>query len=168
MNDLLPYLSVTLAAILLVMLFWRRGELEGSGVESMAATLPSSEVIHRVFSQEDLRYAQSLPKPVYRLFARERRSMAMTWIRQVRYTGVGLMRSHVHAVRRASSLHLWTEARIAASFIAILASCEVVALAVVTLGPGRLQAVISFLVVRIHALHAQLENSCASPLHQTA
>jgi len=167
MNEILLYGSLSLVALLLLVLFWRRGELEGSGIEPMATALPAPAVVNRVFSQEDFRYAQSLPKPVYRLFARDRQAMAMTWIRQIRYTGVLLMRRHVEAVRRSPALHFWKEARIAASFVAILLTCELFALAVVTLGPARLKLLISFLTVRVQALQLELEHPSLAAAHET-
>src|ERR1700694_2045011 len=99
MIDVLIYACFGLAALLLLALFWRRGELEGSGVEPMGMALPAPAVIDRVFSQEDSSYAQSLPRPIYRTFERNRQAMAMTWIRQIRYTCVLLLQTHVHAVR---------------------------------------------------------------------
>jgi hypothetical protein len=159
MNDILLYGSLGVAGLLLFLLHWRRGSLEGSGVDPVATALPPLVVVDRVFSREDLRYAQSLPKPIYGLFMRDRRALAMTWIRQIRYTTTLLMRGHVRAVRRSSSLHLWAELQIAAGFLSIVISCELFALAVVTLGPVRVKALIAFLATRIQALQTELEHS---------
>ena len=168
MNEVLLYVLIILAGAVMLLLFWRRGELEGSGVEPMAMALPAPAVVNRVFSQEDFCYAQSLPKSIYRLFARDRKAMAMTWIRQLRYTGVLLMRRHVKTVRRSPALQFWKEARIAASLAAILVTCELFALAVVTLGPARLKLLITFLMVRMQALQMELEHPSLAAVRESA
>jgi hypothetical protein len=168
MMDVLIYGSFSLAALLLLVLFWRRGELEGRGLEPMGMALPSPAVIDRVFSQEDLCYAQSLPRPIYRSFARDRQAMAMTWIRQIRYTCILLLRRHARTVRRSSALYFWREARIAASFLGILVICELFALAVVTLGPARLKMLIAILVSRTELLQMELLCSYLEAAYETA
>jgi hypothetical protein len=168
MNDVILYGSLGLTALLLLALFWRRVELEGSGVEPFAMSLPAASVITRIFSQEDLRYAQTLPRPICRMFERDRQAMAMTWIRQIRYTGILLMRKHVQAARHSSALHIWTEARFAGSVVTILLACELFAFAVVLLGPARLKLLISFLTVRMRALQIELEHSSLAAVHETA
>ena len=125
----------------------------------LALRLPPQDVVDRVFSWEDLRYAQTLPKRIQTMFMRDRRQLATLWIRQIRSTTILLTRDHVRAVRRSSTLKLWKELQIAGSFIAILASCEVFSFITATLGPVRAKLLMSFVAARLQALQAQLGHS---------
>ncbi|HTV53510.1 MAG TPA: hypothetical protein VMI06_01185 [Terriglobia bacterium] len=156
MSDIFLYGLLALVGVLLVVLFWRRGELAGRGTLSFAGGLPSAPVVDRLFSHEDLRYAESLPQPLYRLFVRDRQAMAMGWIRQIRFTGLSLVRQHVKAARRSASLQIWREAQIAARFLVIVVACELLALALVTLGPAGVRSLINFLRSRISLLQLEL------------
>ena len=153
------YTSLGIVVFLLMLLSWRRDEGEEVTGTPMALTLPSQDVVDRIFSWEDLRYAQTLPKRIQNMFMRDRRRLAFLWIRQIRATTISLTRDHVRAVRRSSTLKLWRELQIAGSFLAILASCEVFTLIATTVGPVRAKLLISFVAARLHTLQAQLGHS---------
>jgi|GEM_PF-5037894 len=152
-------ISLVVVAFLLLLLYWNRRVLEASVVEPLELTLPPQGVVDRLFSTQDFTYTHQFSKRIQTMFFRDRRALALTWIRQIRRTTMLLTREHVAAVRRTEHLHLWTEFRIAVSFALLLFSCELFILSLATLGPVRSKILISSLSVRLQSLQAQLGGS---------
>jgi len=111
-------LCAALAALLL--LVWRRSTQEDTGWSSEAAhrpempvRLPDRMILERCLSSKDLEFISSFEsRALLRLFVRERRRLAMAWLRQTRREAQLLLRLHVSSVRYAADLRPGAEAKL--------------------------------------------------------
>lgn len=104
--------------IILLVLLWagsrRRSESAGPpDTAEYLVQLPSSLLLARCLSQEDVRFVASLGSAsVSRLLRRERRRLALQWLRLTRREATRLFGLHVRAARYAADLRPLTEIRL--------------------------------------------------------
>ncbi len=99
--------------------------------------LPPASVVERIFSPEDLSYAQATAAGVRRLFLQERTELALAWLNRIRGTAQALMGSHRAGVQRNRELSARREFRLLISLVILLALCEMLALCILLVGPFR-------------------------------
>ncbi len=119
MNPVFIVLLCAAMAWLLVLLL-RRGAGEefgrGAGIppgSEMVVRLPQRSLLHQCLSAQDLELVRMRQSPaLLRLFLRERRRLAITWLRQTRREAHRLIRLHVHSVRYAADLRPVAEVKL--------------------------------------------------------
>src|SRR5262245_38057612 len=73
-----------------------------------ALEIPSSALAKRIFALEDWEFVtRRAPPAVRRLFAKERKALAFSWLRSVRQAVRKLMDFHRRTVRGNSALNPW-------------------------------------------------------------
>jgi len=137
------------AGAVIVMLLWAAGRRSGSefdasngnpGDPEYRLRLPRAEIIRRCFSANDLAFAAKLRSPaILRLLLRERRRLALEWLRLTRRIATRLFRLHVHSVRHAADLRPSAEAKLAAQVCVFLMACQLMSVMVRLYGPFRTQ-----------------------------
>jgi hypothetical protein len=111
-------LCATLAALLVVVLRGNRQQETGGNYELLnrpesLVRLPDRALLDRCLSAEDLAFISSLESPrLLRLFLRERRRLAIVWLRQTRREAQRLLELHVRSVRYAADLRPGAEAKL--------------------------------------------------------
>jgi len=115
---LIAGLCAALAA--LVLLVWCRSRQEEEGWSNEIANRPECPVRHpdralldRCLSAQDLAFISSFEsRALLRLFLRERRRLAVAWLRQTRREAQRLLRLHVRSVRYAADLRPGAEVKL--------------------------------------------------------
>jgi hypothetical protein len=140
---------VTIGIVLLTLL-WARGMRHGSAsVRSRSALeasqtivqLPPSSLLGRCFSQQDVEFVASLgSQAVLRLLLRERRRLALEWLRLTRREARRLLGSHVRTVRFSADLRPATEFKLLVRAGCLLFTSEVLEVLVRWYGPFRARA----------------------------
>lgn len=108
----------TLVGLMLLVL--RGGSQEEAGPASGASgclecpvRLPDRALLDRCLSSEDLLFISSFhSRFLLRLFVRERRRLAVAWLRQTRREAQRLLRLHVRSVRYAADLRPGAEVKL--------------------------------------------------------
>jgi hypothetical protein len=129
------------AALILFMLAWRDGD-PGKELEEFDG--PSSPlVMRRIIAQEDMLYVASLQMPhIRRFFLRERRRLALDWLRASRKEALRLLRSHKEAVRHSDDTRAAREIQIVAGFASFVVVYSAMAGTVRLFGPFRVPALL--------------------------
>ena len=140
---------ITIALVLLILL-WARGRRRSSAfVRSRFAPeaaeylvqLPPRDLLERCFSEDDVRFVAGLGAPeVLRLLLRERRRLALEWLRLTGREARRLLGLHVRTVRFAADLRPATEFQLLARAGAFLFTYELLMILVRWYGPLRAQA----------------------------
>ena len=141
MTGLLVFIGASAALILLLLVVKRpaNGELAPAG-------LPDRAIMERILAPEDARYIASLGLPrVHRLFLRERRRLAVRWLRAIRAEATRLFRLHTRAVRQARDVRPMTEVRVACAFALFMLNYAVIAGLVRWYGPFHTGAILRLL-----------------------
>jgi hypothetical protein len=142
-------LFVMIGALLLLALLYlmvRPSGQEGEGpdplsdarqaVEALESALLPPEMIGRVFAREDFDYvASSFPEDICRMFLRERRKIARSWVNMVEKQILALRRFHRIAARHHSGLSFRAEAGLAFDFAALLLACRALRVLLYVRGP---------------------------------
>src|SRR5215475_6397081 len=111
-------LCVLLAALLVLVLSRNWQQEAGTSFDSpdrrdTLVRLPNRTLLDRCLSAEDLAFISSLQsRPLLRLFVRERRRLAVAWLRQTRREAQRLLELHVRSVRYAADLRPGAEAKL--------------------------------------------------------
>jgi len=111
-------LCATLAALLVLVLRRNHQPEAGGNYELLnrpesVVRLPDRALLDRCLSAEDLAFISSLRSPrLLRLFLRERRRLAIAWLRQTRREAQRLLEFHVRSVRYAADLRPGAEAKL--------------------------------------------------------
>jgi hypothetical protein len=111
-------LCATLVALLVLVLFRSRPQETGGTSEppnrrESLVGLPDRMLLDRCLSAEDLAFIASFEsRPLLRLFLRERRRLAIAWLRQTRREAQRLLQLHVRSVRYAANLRPGAEAKL--------------------------------------------------------
>jgi hypothetical protein len=100
------------------------------------ATLSSLRLAERIFSQVDLEFILREPPSIQQELLRERRDIALFWIRQSRNAARAIMRFHRLISRTQAALRPELEFRLAANYVALLAACLLAELSVRLWGPS--------------------------------
>ena len=111
-------LCATLAALLVLALHRSRRQEAGVSFDfpnrrDTLVRLPDRTLLDRCLSAEDLEFISSLQsQPLLQLFVRERRRLAVAWLRQTRREAQRLLELHVRSVRYAADLQPGAEAKL--------------------------------------------------------
>ena len=98
-----------------------------------------AEFVRNIFSPVDWLYVRAMKsKDIEKLFRKERRSVALVWVRQTSATIRRVMREHTAAARQSSNLEPATELKIFLQFAALLTTCGVIRLGIDLAGPMRI------------------------------
>jgi hypothetical protein len=131
-------LLLALAAVFAVLLYvfvHRQGRRAEGGAEALVSArqalnslqdnLLPPELVHRVFSQEDLTFVTSVgSKAIRETFVRERKHVALLWVRQLRKNVVSLKQFHSGRSRFYAQLDFRTEVELALRFASLLLVCR--------------------------------------------
>jgi hypothetical protein len=102
--------------------------------------IPHSEILQRIFSEDDHRYVAEIGDPlVERLLLLERKRVAIGWIRRKAAEARFIMREHARRARGSRNLDVSREARLAFQYLEFLALCELLVLTVFFFGPAAWQ-----------------------------
>lgn len=104
--------------------------------ELAAAEPCPEEFVSRVFSRGDWEFVHGLKaSSIERLFERERKKVALIWVRQTSAMIRKVMHDHAAAARQSKNLEFSTEINILAQFLTLMALCGILSLAVRIAGP---------------------------------
>ncbi len=110
-------------------------ELTGSVDETGQEACPP-EFVSKIFSQDDWTYVRGMKSiRLEKLFRKERRSVALVWVRQASSGIRRVMREHRAAARQSSSLEPATELKIFLQFAALLTICGAMRVGIHLAGP---------------------------------
>jgi hypothetical protein len=162
MIELLVFLGASAALILLLLVVKRP-----AASEEVPAGLPDRAIMERILSPEDARYIASLRLPrVYRLFLRDRRLLALAWLRAIRAEATRLFGAHTRAVRQTQDLRPMMEVRVACSFALFMLNYAVIAGLVRWYGPfgaGAILRVFDSLSGAMERLSRQVAGNSGAP-----
>jgi hypothetical protein len=103
------------------------------------------EFVYRVFSRGDWEYVRALKAgSIERLFEKERKKVALVWVRQTSATIGTVIRKHAEAARQSKNLEILTEINILAQFLTLKVVCGILSVAIQTAGPVRLSGLAHF------------------------
>ena len=110
-------------------------ELQDTALADTAEPCPE-EFVSRVFSRGDWEFVHGLKvTSIERLFERERKKVALIWVRQTSAMIRQVMHEHAAAARQSENLEFSTEINILAQFLTLMALCGILSLAVRIAGP---------------------------------
>jgi hypothetical protein len=135
MTPLLPFLLLgLLLLVLLVYWAWRSGVYSaGAGeldeaqeaLDALQLELLPRPLVAKIFSPQDWEYISTHTSPqIQRRFERERRAIALAWLRQTRGQVGRLMVVHRRIARQSVSLSPAVELRLAAHYFVFLLACD--------------------------------------------
>lgn len=105
-------------------------------VEALESALLSNGMIERLFAREDFDYVTScVPEDICRMFLRERRKIARSWVGMVEKQILALRRFHRIAARQHSKLSFRAEAGLAYDFAMLLLACRALHVLLYLRGP---------------------------------
>ena len=114
-------------------------ELQEPALPSVAEDGPSlspEEFVSRVFSRDDWEFVHGLKaRDIETLFQRERKNVALVWVRQTSAVIRKLMREHASAARQSKNLEFSVEVSILSQFLLSIAACGILSIAIQLAGP---------------------------------
>jgi hypothetical protein len=149
-------LSSLIAGVLLLLLLMglaTKGWLAARGLQDAALETGEADVaqpcpdvfVSRVFSRGDWEFVHELrADDIERLFQRERKKVALIWVRQISAMIKKSMREHAGAARQSKNLEFSTEIGIFAQFLTLMALCGILSIAIQTAGPLSLAGLAHF------------------------
>jgi hypothetical protein len=174
MIQVLIFLGPAAVLVLLLLLLWRQSGTEGNivkaedseeaqgGAAMVPPELPPPMLLERVFAAQDFEFVSThAPREAQRVFVRERRAMALSWLRETRKQAARLMGHHLSAVRRDAGLNPATEGKIAVHFALFQMGHGLVWSLVWSLGPFRARKLVSYAFGRMDQLALLLEGLLA-------
>ncbi len=109
-------------------------ELAGSDESGQEACPP--EFVSKIFSHDDWTYVRGMKSTgLEKLFRKERKSVALVWVRQTSSGIRRIMREHAAAARQSSNLEPATELKIFLQFAALLMTCGAMRAGIHVAGP---------------------------------
>ncbi len=155
MSDLIFSVGIGVAFLVLLLLWAQRSaraplsRRESFRAEEALGTfqlgLPTRVLAERIFAQEDWDYvARQAPPEVRRAFLRERKTLALAWLRQTRQQVGRLMRFHLRAVHRNARLAPGVELRLTAHYLVFLMVYQVLSSLIWLRGPFAVQGMVGF------------------------
>ncbi len=147
MSHLLEFLLIGMLFIVLLLLWALRarsaGERRGADSELLlieGVRRPPRELVDRIFAARDWEFvSKEAGADTRKVFLRERKRIALSWLRQTRTQAGQLMRFHRRAVRRNVGLKTILEVKLAASYLAFLLLWGVLQVLIRFGGPFRAQ-----------------------------
>jgi hypothetical protein len=118
----------------------------GSAANEEEETEPCpEEFVNRVFSRSDWEFVRGLKaNGVERLFERERKRVALVWVRQTSAMVRKVMHEHTQAARQSKNLEFSTEINIFAQFLMLMGVCGILSTAIQIAGPLSLGGLANF------------------------
>ena len=157
MNEFLVFLFIGLG-FLMVLLVWLLRSA-GSSVEgvvvsearavltTMHVELPPRALVERIFAPQDWQFVSTLTPPEVRsIFLRERKALALSWLRQTRKRTGMLMDFHRKAVRTNIDLNPSFELRLAVGYLLFLFSYQVLCSMIWLWGPFCARGIVGHVV----------------------
>lgn len=112
-------------------------------LNSLQTGLLPADLVQRMFARNDLEFVISAcPEETRRLFLRERKRLALSWVRQVRRQVLSLRAFHSRQSRRYARMHLATELGLALNFFSLLFICRVLQVTFYLRGPYAVPTVV--------------------------
>jgi hypothetical protein len=113
------------------------------------------EFVSMVFSRSDWEFVHGLEsRAVERLFAQERKKVALVWIRGTSALVRRVVSEHARAARQSKNLDFLRETNILGQFLLLIISCRILSIAIQIAGPMRLGDLAQF----AHRLSQQVNN----------
>jgi hypothetical protein len=144
MSQLLAFLLIGLLFIFLLLLWALRTNRSPShsGGDSEISLeefwRPSLMLVDRIFSSQDWDFVRKeATHEVQKEFLRERKSVALLWLKQTRRDAESLMKFHRRTIRRNIELKPSLEIRLAVDYLAFLFLCTVLQMLIRARGPFR-------------------------------
>lgn len=149
--------SIVAGALLLVILAywalrrpWRASESRSSPVDASKALrleLPPADLIERVLDARDLAFVRKeSPVETVRLFERERRALAISWLRHTRREVGRLMGYHAGAVRQNMNLRPALEIQLGLHYVRFLVVYELILGLSYLRGPFQIRPMMGYVV----------------------
>jgi hypothetical protein len=120
-------------------------------------SLCPEEFVSRVFSPDDWEFVHGLKAgDIEALFQRERKNVALVWVRQTSAVIRKLMREHARAARQSKNLEFSTEVSILSQFVLSMVACGLLSIAIQVAGPlflgglARFAQKLSQRIVKVH------------------
>jgi hypothetical protein len=171
--------SLIIGGAVLVLVLLMLGKQGWLASQNLQAPLESSdeeikegcpeEFVQRIFSRTDWDFVRSLKaRNIERSYVRERKIVALVWVRQTLKLIGTVMRGHAEAARQSKNLEISMEFRILAQYLILMVVCWMLFMTIQIGGPlwvGRLAAYAQDLSLKIERLH---ESSQANAFVQTA
>ena len=142
---MIEFASVIAGAALLLLLLaaalkgWLASRVLGPGpaASDEDATEPCpEEFVNRVFSRADWEFVLRLKaRGIERLFKRERKKVALVWVRQTSALIRTVIKEHARAARQSKNLEFSTEINIFAQFLALMVVCGILSVVIQIAGP---------------------------------
>jgi hypothetical protein len=105
------------------------------GEEDVTEPCPE-EFVSRIFSRDDWEFVRGIKcGSIERLFSRERKRVALAWVRQTSAMIRRVMRGHAEAARQSRNLEVSVEISILTQYVALMAVCALLSLAIQIAGP---------------------------------
>jgi hypothetical protein len=162
MIGLLVFLGASVALVLLLLVV-----KHPATSEEVPVGLPDRAIMERILAPEDSRYIASLRLPrVYRLFQRERRVLALAWLRAIRAEATRIFGLHTRAVRQTQDVRPMMEVRVACSFALFMLNYAVIVGLVRWYGPfgaGAVLRLFDSLSGAMERLSRQVAGSAGAP-----
>lgn len=105
-------------------------------LSGLQAGLLPAQVLERIFAKEDYEYVVNAgDAALTRMFVAERKTIALSWVREIRQRIVSLQEFHQGSARLYSRLSLRAEMRLAFDFFTLLCACRALQVALHLRGP---------------------------------
>lgn len=161
MTAILLYLSggLLLLVSLLLLCLEKGNKVEGAyefqpAHDFWSAGGSAMHVAKQIFGEEDWEYVRELnSKVLERRFLKERKIVALTWVRAARTEARALMRVHRAASSTSPHLSLRVELRIAFAYIEFFFHCAILELVIQARGPVALQRFVAMADARSTRLY---------------
>ncbi len=145
MSYLVSFLSIALL-LLILLIFWvqraiassRGGELPEveRDLTALQFELPPRTLVERIFAPQDWEFvSRQAPPQIQRMFLKERRAIALLWLRQTRRQAACLVDFHLRVIRRNVNLRPAVEIRLAFQYVLFLLESEVLGVLIWLVGP---------------------------------
>ena len=156
MIELVIFIGVALLLVFLLLLWAQRATgmpLHRSepcvGEDALAALrldLPPCVLAERIFSWQDWEFISRQPSPAHlsQLFRRERRRMALLWLRHTQDKVTELMRLHRRAARWSVTVKPAQEIKLAFHYLFFLLLCEILRCLIWLRGPLGAQTMVGY------------------------
>jgi hypothetical protein len=117
------------------------------------------EFVSQIFSRADWDFVRGVRcAGIERLYQRERRRVAVVWVRQTSAMIRKVMREHAEAARQSKNLDVLVEIKILAQYLVLMATCAILSMAIQTVGPLWLGGLAQF-AQRLSVRVAKLQES---------
>jgi len=111
------------------------------GADLSNGTLPDPQLSAQLFGNEDWKYVTILgSKTIEREFLRNRKKLALSWVRTVKAEAHALIGAHRAAARASADLNFLVEIRVTIAYASFLLLCIVLNAVIQIRGPVGLQA----------------------------